>query len=52
MHVYGPETHMTAIVGMALGQRVIPTVRPEPPPMTLLGAKNVRMCVLTYNVMP
>jgi len=25
MHVFGPETHMTAIVGMALGKRPIPT---------------------------
>ena len=24
MHVFGPETHMTAIVGMALGKRMIP----------------------------
>ena len=24
IHVFGPETHMTAIVGMALGQRDIP----------------------------
>ena len=23
IHVYGPETHMTAIVGMALGKRKI-----------------------------
>ncbi|XP_038044305.1 ATP-citrate synthase-like isoform X2 [Patiria miniata] len=26
MHVFGTETHMTAIVGMALGKREIPTV--------------------------
>ena len=25
MHVFGPESHMTAIVGMALGKREIPT---------------------------
>ena len=24
LHVFGPETHMTAIVGMALGKRSIP----------------------------
>lgn len=24
MYVFGPETHMTAIVGMALGKRAIP----------------------------
>jgi len=42
MHVFGPETHMTAIVGMALGQRAVPKDRVEPLPITLLGAKNVR----------
>lgn len=26
MHVFGPETHMTAIVGMALGKKPIPSV--------------------------
>jgi len=25
LHVFGPETHMTAIVGMALGKREVPT---------------------------
>ena len=46
IYVFGPETHMTAIVGMALGQRTIPKpARPEQPalqpqPLTLLG-KNV-----------
>lgn len=30
IHVYGPETHMTAIVSMALGKRPLP---PEPEPM-------------------
>lgn len=25
MHVFGTETHMTAVVGMALGKRDIPT---------------------------
>ena len=29
MHVFGPETHMTAIVGMALGTRPIP--KPKAP---------------------
>ena len=24
VHVFGPETHMTAVVGMALGKRPIP----------------------------
>ena len=36
MYVFGPETHMTAIVGMALGTRPISRVQfrqptPEPP---------------------
>ena len=28
LYVFGPETHMTAIVGMALGTREIPTETP------------------------
>lgn len=28
MHVFGTETHMTAIVGMALGKRSIPDTPP------------------------
>lgn len=32
IHVFGPETHMTAIVGMALGKRSIP--KPSKPSMT------------------
>ncbi|XP_025094977.1 ATP-citrate synthase-like isoform X2 [Pomacea canaliculata] len=33
IHVFGPETHMTAIVSMALGKRNIPT-NPQPLPTT------------------
>ena len=33
IYVFGPETHMTAIVGMALGKRDIP-VKPESMPQT------------------
>ena len=44
MYVFGPETHMTAIVGMALGNRPIPKVAPQTQPLNLLG-KNVRQCV-------
>ena len=40
MHVYGPETHMTAVVGMALGQR--PIIKVKPDPHLLGGVKNVR----------
>lgn len=32
IHVFGPETHMTAIVGMALNKRTIP--KPSKPSMT------------------
>ncbi|XP_013388694.1 ATP-citrate synthase isoform X2 [Lingula anatina] len=32
IHVFGPETHMTAIVGMALGTREVP--RPQPKQLT------------------
>lgn len=52
MHVFGPETHMTAIVGMALGTRPISKVQckhatPEPPSMkkqklVSTGNKSVR----------
>lgn len=43
IYVFGPETHMTAIVGMALGKREIPC--PEQPSGTtanfLLPTNNV-----------
>ena len=52
MHVFGPETHMTAIVGMALGTRPISRVQfrnptPEPPSqkkpkLAPTGNKSVR----------
>ena len=52
MHVFGPETHMTAIVGMALGTRPISRVQfrnptPEPPSqkkpkLVPTGNKSVR----------
>ena len=49
MYVFGPETHMTAIVGMALGTRPIPKPKsPEaatttaPTTTGLLGVKSVR----------
>ncbi len=29
LYVFGPETHMTAIVGMALGKRPIPVSAPS-----------------------
>jgi ATP citrate (pro-S)-lyase len=31
LYVFGPETHMTAIVGMALGKRDLPAERPAAP---------------------
>ena len=43
MHVFGTETHMTAIVGMALGKS--PVVQPEAPGHTanfLLGTGSNR----------
>ena len=44
IHVFGPETHMTAIVGMALGQRPIPKSWTEPPSVSLLqGSKSVSL---------
>ena len=50
MYVFGPETHMTAIVGMALGQRPIPKFskpdqqQSQTQPLSFLG-KNVRTAV-------
>ncbi|CAI7993728.1 ATP-citrate synthase [Geodia barretti] len=42
MYVFGPETHMTAIVGMALGHRPIPKpTKPEPPMSQNLLGKNL-----------
>ncbi len=29
VHVFGPETHMTAVVGMALGKRPVPPAAPQ-----------------------
>lgn len=48
MHVFGPETHMTAIVGMGLG------VRPIPKPRADVAAKTVsllRVAIESSNVM-
>ena len=51
MYVFGPDTHMTAIVGMALGHRPIPKpTKPEPPMSQNLLGKNVRHISL-YNVL-
>ncbi|CAF1683753.1 unnamed protein product, partial [Didymodactylos carnosus] len=46
IHVFGPETHMTAIVGMALGKH--PIKPPEQPELTtanflLPTSVNVRL---------
>ena len=41
VHVFGPETHMTAIVGMALKRRPIPQTSSEPQTMALLGAPKL-----------
>ena len=51
MHVFGPETHMTAIVGMALGTRPVPKsgqMEKSTSAANLLGLKNVSTC--TYCV--
>ena len=43
MHVFGPETHMTAIVGMGLGVTPIPKQKGDAaPPSSLLMGSNVR----------
>lgn len=41
LHVFGPETHMTAVVGMALGKR------PLPKPSPGLAPQNVSTCTST-----
>ena len=53
MHVFGTETHMTAIVGMALGKS--PVVQPEAPGHTanfLLGTGSNRnnVSVVRMNI--
>lgn len=53
MYVFGPETHMTAIVGMALGQRPLPKpVKQESvaQPVHFLGSKNVSPYTRTQYV--
>lgn len=43
MHVFGPETHMTAIVGMGLGVTPIPKQKGDATtPSSLLMGSNVR----------
>lgn len=41
MHVFGPETHMTAIVGMGLGVCPIPKEKADANPSSLLMGSNV-----------
>ena len=52
--MFGPESHMTAIVGMALGHRPIPKApKPEPQLSQNLLGKNVRFSVVAgknFNV--
>ncbi len=50
IHVYGPETHMTAIVGMALGKRKIAAAGPQRQNTTanfLLPGGQVRLLLYT-----
>ena len=43
IYVFGPETHMTAIVGMALGKRPIPKQQSKLSSSQTLGVpRNVR----------
>ena len=49
MHVFGPESHMTAIVGMALGKREIPTDIVDSSTTTanfLLAGKTIYWCTV------
>ena len=46
MHVFGPETHMTAIVAMALGKRPVPRSQvPEQQTSSLIPKVCVCVCV-------
>ena len=49
MYVFGPETHMTAIVGMALGTRLIPKltkVEAYGSSASLMGGKSVSILIV------
>lgn len=46
IHVFGPETHMTAVVGMALGMCPVPKPKPKPevsPPLPGSKVKDLNM---------
>ena len=51
IHVFGPETHMTAIVGMALGTREIG--KPDRPQVTtanfLLPSESVSFLIFIFR---
>ena len=49
MHVFGPETHMTAIVGMALGKRPVPKTQNLELPTSTFGLPKVGPWPQTYN---
>ena len=52
MYVFGPETHMTAIVGMALGMRPIPKLgqlEPSVSTASLLGVKSVSNSIVCLH---
>lgn len=48
IHVYGPETHMTAIVGMALGK--CDTVKPSKPLQTTANflLPSATVCLFSF----
>ena len=59
MHVFGPETHMTAIVGMALGTRPIPKPKLPETSVTTSSLKAVKtfrlfsvLCILPFLALP
>ena len=48
IHVYGPETHMTAIVAMALGQE--PIEDPKPTEVSTANFSLPSMVIIDFNL--
>jgi hypothetical protein len=51
LHVFGPETHMTAIVGMALGKRPVPehVAAPDNTTANFLLPTSVSLLQIIFN---
>ena len=49
MYVFGPETHMTAIVGMALGKRLIPSQPTIQKPAHVRNQHCLTLSIITFQ---